>query len=83
MAEFINKPNWRTTPTIAPAVSPLLKHQRVSNVQNWKAEFLCNDCDQRWPFDGIGVGAQIDEHTRTEHPETWAIWKLIKQIDGI
>ena len=39
------------------------------------------DCQLRWPFGEPGVGLLIEAHTREEHPETWAIWQVAKEID--
>jgi hypothetical protein len=76
MAQFINHP------VIRPAQNILLKRKK-SNVTWGPTMIQCGDCPQRWPFGEPGVGLLIEAHTREEHPETWAIWQLAKEIDEI
>jgi hypothetical protein len=76
MATFLNKP------VIHPAQNPLLKRKK-SNVTWKRAMIQCADCPRRWPLGLLGVGVLIDAHTRREHPETWAVWKLIREINEI
>jgi hypothetical protein len=68
---------------LPPPENPLLKRSHKSCVQLKSMELMCPDCGKRWPYHEPGAHTLFNFHVKTKHPETWAIWNLIEQIDSI